>query len=220
MTPVKENRMKTFLREERAVAIMALLALTFAIFVSPVAATTEHCPDHNGHPGKVESVVDGDLNDITPAAGTMVCVKGSTDATGIIVADGETTLVDMLDNGHDVSYYIVYGTAPSQTPEPTPVITPEPTPVVTPEPTPVVTPEPTPVVTPEPTPAVTPEPTPAVTPDRSDPTRTFGPELTPPPTDTVDDAYLAMSTNPYIFVGAFLLIVAAIGYLIQSRRAR
>lgn len=85
-----------------AVAAAILFMLMFA---ASVKATTEHCPSGGV---KVESQVDGDLDLIVPAAGTLVCVKGSTDATGIVIADGETTLVDILDNGHNVSYYVTY----------------------------------------------------------------------------------------------------------------
>lgn len=116
------------------------VALTLLLFAlgggGPVSASTAHCPDHNGHPGKVEG---GDLNDIVLAAGTEFCVKGATDATGVLLADGETTLYEYLNNGHDVSYYVVYST-PSQTPQPTP----EPTIAPTPEPTETPSTEPTP----------------------------------------------------------------------------
>jgi uncharacterized membrane protein len=90
-----------------------LIACAALAFSAPAAAATEHCDDHNGHPGKVE----GANNDVVLAAGTVFCVKGSTEATGTLVADGTTSLFDYLGNGHDVSYYIVYET-PTPTTEP------------------------------------------------------------------------------------------------------
>jgi LPXTG-motif cell wall-anchored protein len=90
--------------------------VTAGLFIGgagPALAATEHCPDHNGHPGKVET---GDNNNVVLAVGTLFCVKGSNDATGYLVADGETTLFDYLDNGHDVSYYVVYETPDEEEP--------------------------------------------------------------------------------------------------------
>jgi hypothetical protein len=146
-------------------AVFILLVCAFAT-VGSAAGATEHCPDHNRHPGKVEG---GNLNDIVLEAGTNFCVKGSTEATGILVADGVTTLFDYLNNGHDVSYYVVYETQPTPTSTlntPTPNVTPTPTPEVTP------TPRSTPIVSGSPVPTSTPSEVPIT------------PELTLPPTDT------------------------------------
>ena len=91
-----------------------LTALSFAV---PVAAVVEHCPD--GWTSKDETGDDGDL---VLAAGTVFCVKGGTEATGILVADGETTLAEYLIaagiSGGE-SYFAVYPT-PSPTPSPSP----------------------------------------------------------------------------------------------------
>lgn len=111
--------------------------------------TTEHCPDFNS-PNKVESQTDGDLDGIVLPAGTKVCVKGSTVATGIVIADGVKTLYEILGIGKNVSYYITYTVTPTPTPT-----SPTPTPT-TPTPTPTET-ETTPV--PTETPSVTPTPT-------------------------------------------------------------
>jgi LPXTG-motif cell wall-anchored protein len=89
---------------------LLLLAATFGVVgvvgagATPAGAATEHCPDHNGNPGKVE----GKSNDVVLPEGTKFCVKGSTEATGELIADGETTLFQYLGIGQDVSYYIVY----------------------------------------------------------------------------------------------------------------
>ena len=91
----------------RTLAAVLSAAVLLVAFSAPVAAKSQHCPDKN-HPSKVER---GNMNDVVLAAGTIVCVKGSTDATGKVVADGIKTLEQILGNGHDVSYYIVYGTA-------------------------------------------------------------------------------------------------------------
>ena len=85
---------------------IVLLILLSQAGISGALAVTEHCPDHNGHPGKVEG---GNLNDIVLDEGTEFCVKGSTEAVYVQFADGQTTLVEYLNNGHDVSYYVVYG---------------------------------------------------------------------------------------------------------------
>lgn len=135
-----------------------MLAVMLVIFAVPsmVVANTEHCPSGGE---KVEAKGD-DLNDIVLDAGTLFCVKGSTDATGILEADGETSLVVYLDNGHDVSYYVVYEeeASSSQSPKPTPTmsVAPTPTPSVVPSMTPTPSVKPTPVVTPVATPTPTP----------------------------------------------------------------
>ena len=113
-----------------AVSILALGLLLVAFGVMPVAALTEHCPDHEGNPGKVQSVSPGDLDDVVLPAGTLVCVKASNLATGIVTADGEESLCDILieagiidgsgESCHNVSYYIVYEAEATPVP-PTPV---------------------------------------------------------------------------------------------------
>ena len=75
----------------------------------PAYAVTAHCPDHSSEDVvKIEAEEDGELDDIVLEAGTVFCVKGSTDQSGILEADGETTLFDYLDNGHSVSYVVIY----------------------------------------------------------------------------------------------------------------
>lgn len=95
--------------QKRTFIATAIVLVTIGILIAAAAAlgqATEHCPDHQGHEGKIES---GDLNGVVLDAGTEFCVKGATDATGKLVADGETDLSAYLGNGHDVSYYVVYG---------------------------------------------------------------------------------------------------------------
>jgi hypothetical protein len=68
-------------------ALLTTAVLTSVLLTPSTAwAATEHCPDGGT---KTEG---GNLNDIVPPAGAQVCVKGSTDATGIITADGTSTL--------------------------------------------------------------------------------------------------------------------------------
>lgn len=110
MRRTTELERPTVLASEGNRAVLGVLTTLMLVFslvalAMPAGATTEECPEHNGHPGKVES---GDLNDIILESGTSFCVKGSTDASGTLTADGETTLLEYLSNDHDVSYYVVY----------------------------------------------------------------------------------------------------------------
>jgi hypothetical protein len=90
---------------------LLLLAAMFGVVglmgagASPAQANTEHCPDHEANPGKVEG---NDNNDVVLPVGTEFCVKGSTTATIKLIADGETTLSAYLGIEKDVSYYIIY----------------------------------------------------------------------------------------------------------------
>jgi hypothetical protein len=81
-----------------------------------VSATTEHCPNHEGNPGKVEVASDfGDT--IVLPAGTEFCVKAAQQASGVLVSDGSPWTVTWLNQGGRVpgiSYYVVYG-APAPT---------------------------------------------------------------------------------------------------------
>lgn len=90
---------------------LAALILLFS-FALPVLAKTEHCPD--GWASKVET---GDMNSVVLDLGTQFCVKGSTGASDVLIANGQTNLYDYLDSGHDVSYYVVY-TTPKEAPSP------------------------------------------------------------------------------------------------------
>src|SRR5688572_26746660 len=99
-------------RRSAAGLIVLLLPLLMAVFAVPAAAATEHCPD--GWTTKDESGADD--NDYVPEAGLSICVKASTEATGVITADGTTTLQEYLFNagiidgsgeqGRDVSYWV------------------------------------------------------------------------------------------------------------------
>jgi hypothetical protein len=111
----------------RRVFGIAVLALGLVgLMGAPASAqATEHCPDHEGHPGKVEAT-NSELNDVVLPAGTLFCIKAGTDATsestGILESDGETTLCEYLiqagivdgtgEDCRDVSYYVVYEYAP------------------------------------------------------------------------------------------------------------
>lgn len=83
----------------------------------------DHCPggnEGNAPPsGEYEDVqkFEGEHNTVVPDAGTYICVKAGSYATGIIVADGTTSLRAYVeaagirvgnDNVPDVSYYVVY----------------------------------------------------------------------------------------------------------------
>jgi hypothetical protein len=154
----------------RAAAAATILALMLALAsLNGVAAVTEHCPAGGA---KVEAV-GSNLNDVVPAAGTQVCVKGSTEATGIVTADGQSTLYELLGNGHDVSYYVTYGgptSAPTDTPTSTPTAEPSATPTGTP------------------TPSASPSDSPGSSASPSAPTSTpTAPSPTQPSTDTQGD---------------------------------
>lgn len=90
---------------KRLTALSVLLLL-----IIPTVALADHgtlteqgnCPVS----GKVQSVVDGDLDDIVLAAGTHVCVKGG-QTTVLVTADGEDTLAELLGTGQNVSHYTV-----------------------------------------------------------------------------------------------------------------
>lgn len=168
---IQESKLKKFL-----VGLVILAAVLFAATsVNAAPPSGMHCPE--GWITKDESGADD--NNIVIEAGTLICVKSSTENTGILTADGETTLQEYLFNagivdgsgaaGRDVSYFVTY--APTETNEPTVPPTIEPTIAPTIEPTlPPVdpTPEPTVEVTPEPTVDVTPDPTPNPTLPASD----------------------------------------------------
>jgi LPXTG-motif cell wall-anchored protein len=99
------------MRKHRLLLLAAMFGVVGVAGASPAQAETEHCPDHEGNPGKVN----GTNNDLVLPAGTVFCVKGSVFATGIIPsADGVTTLYDYLNSDpdrekkYDVSYFVVY----------------------------------------------------------------------------------------------------------------
>lgn len=147
-------------------ALVGLLVLAALLLPTTALATVDHCPGHND-PANVKDESGADDNDVVPAAGTSICVKAGTGNTGVITADGETTLREYLfqagivdgsgEQGRDVSYWVTYPAAPTPTPTPAPTQTPSPTetPVPTDTPSPTSTPTPTettvPVITPIPT---------------------------------------------------------------------
>lgn len=132
--------------------IGAVVAIATLALMSGGAATAEpadHCPGANPNApalGDYTIVLDNDTteaypqedrNDTILPAGTLVCVKGGlAGATGIVEADGEQSLFDILGSGQDVSYYMTY-TLVTPTPTPTPTTSsPTPTPTTSsPEPT-------------------------------------------------------------------------------------
>lgn len=139
------------------IAIMAFALLATAAQAAP--PVNLHCPD--GWSTKDES--GSDDNDLVLAAGTTICVKAGTGNTGILIADGETTLQEYLfeagiidgsgEQGRDVSYWVLYGTQETPAPTPEPSATPEPS--VTPEPSESLSPEPSESITPLPDTAMT-----------------------------------------------------------------
>lgn len=198
-----------------AVALVAASIIALA-GASNTSAKTEHCPE----PSVTGHIENGSMdNDLVLPAGTVACVKGSTDAVSF-TADGVTDLFTYLGNGHDVSYYVIY-----QYPE----VTPSPTPTPSSEPTPEPSSTPSPTVEPTPSPSAEPSPTasPSTAPSPSTPVSTSSPaaslQATMPPTDTA----LAASSNVsgldvlvLWFVGgiAFIATLAFAGSRLNGRR--
>jgi len=184
------------------IALGSALTLTMllSLAVTPLGAfaLTEHCPDHNGHPGKVNSGSAGD--DVVLPAGTILCVKAGDHATGVEIADGSTTLKEYVeaagitvgnDQVPDVSYYIVYQSEPSE-----PAATGEPSDDPSSDPSsepsePAATGEPSePAATGEPSDDPSSDPSsepsePAATGEPSDDPAEPSPAMTPPPTSTL-----------------------------------
>lgn len=166
------------MRKLAEVAILGVLGIAmalviFALLFATASANGGLCPDE-GSGTKIESQVDGDLDDIVLDAGTLFCVKAGNTNTGVLVADGETRLCDYLDDcRHNVSHYIIYEEViPSFTPTPIPTGTP----------TATSTPSPTPTSVPTPTATATSTPTPTTTVPATSPTPTRSPSITPEPT--------------------------------------
>jgi len=114
------------MRKTLSVFAFLLLIAAWTLFpADPALSATEHCPNHQDG-GKVEGQNNVEVLD----AGTEFCVKAGTFATGLLVADGTTSLIEYVEdsgitvgNGNvpDVSYYVVYTTPePEPEPEPTP----------------------------------------------------------------------------------------------------
>ena len=156
----------------RLVAVAGLIAAGSLLGSTVGAQATDHCPDHQGHPGKVE-LTDDSTYSVTLPDGTEFCVKAGTGARGKLTSDGNEWTVNWLNRGGPtpaISYYVIYsepgdpgngdpgngdngnGNGPPEVeiPEPETPVTPEPETPVTPEPETPVTPEPETPVTPEP----------------------------------------------------------------------
>lgn len=114
------------MRNRKVLGTFILLASVLALTSVTVAAppTDLHCPD--GGSGHINIGAAG--NDIALPAGTTFCVKAGTGNTGLLTADGLTTLQEYLfqsgivdgsgEQGRDVSYYVTYTTGSTPTPEP------------------------------------------------------------------------------------------------------
>ena len=105
-----------------AAAVMLTGGLAFSSGVAQASAV-DHCPEHSNE-DNFKDQSGSSLNTKVLDAQTSFCVKGSTGNTGILIADGSTTLFAYLaefgvDNGGendpDVSYYVVY---PPEQPDP------------------------------------------------------------------------------------------------------
>jgi hypothetical protein len=114
-------------RAKGLIGLVAGVSLVAALAL-PAVAATEHCPD-GGTKTEANGGTQAAINALVLEAGTQVCVKAENEATGLVTADGSTTLQAYLyaagivdgsgQQGRDVSYYVVYGTAPSTDPSPT-----------------------------------------------------------------------------------------------------
>lgn len=158
--------------------LAATVALTAAFLIPTMAgADHNHCPDGGT---KVESGSAG--NDLVLDEGTRVCVKAgspqSNDSghgnTDIVVADGESTLQEILfdngikdgsgEQGRDVSYYVTYPPVTTTTTEPPTTTTTQPPTTTTTEPPTTTTTEPPTTTTTEPPTTTTTAPAPAPAP--------------------------------------------------------
>jgi hypothetical protein len=157
-----------------AVTVAAALVLTFVI-VTGSRATAAHCPD-GGTKIEANGGTQATINATVLSAGTQFCVKAGPGNTGILTADGETSLGEYAPGGKDVSYFVVY--APEVTPSPS-----EPSPTLTNSPSP----EPTssPPVEPSAEPSIEPSPEPSPEPSASSsPSQPPRPPTAPPSTVT------------------------------------
>ncbi len=82
--------------------IATLLFMGIMLIPLTALADQEVCPSE----GKVESVVDGDLDGIVLPAGVEVCIKAGT-LVVFVVADGVQTLVELIGNGKNISHYTI-----------------------------------------------------------------------------------------------------------------
>lgn len=112
---------------------IARAALTTALlFGGAGAALADQPADLHCPAGGVKVEANGGtqetINDTVLPAGTLFCVKAGPGNTGILTADGETTLQEYAPDGKDVSYFVVYTDEEEPTPTPTPSPSPEPEP--------------------------------------------------------------------------------------------
>ena len=94
----------------RIAALLTTVGLLLVMTPGLAAAKQEVCPEE----GKVESVTDGDIDNIVLDAGTLVCIKAGT-LVVTVEADGQATLAELIGNGKNVSHYTVIQEPPSTT---------------------------------------------------------------------------------------------------------
>lgn len=87
-----------------AIVGVATLAIVLGFGLAAYGNGQEVCPDP-----KIESVVDGDIDDVVLPAGTEACIKGST-VVVYVTADGESTLRELLGIDKNVSHYGILST--------------------------------------------------------------------------------------------------------------
>ncbi len=173
-----------------AFAFVLLIALAGAASVSATQPADMHCPD--GWVQKTEAPPAFDA--VVLPAGTQFCVKAANDNSGIVTADGTTSIggyITWLTNGGqtpDGSYWALYSEQPSTPPPPTP--------------------DPSPSASPSPSPSST--PTPTLTPS---PTHSLPPTATLPPTDTTASA---ASAQPASDTPVFTLLVIFLGWFMAG----
>lgn len=99
----------------KTLLLAALLIGAAPLMAAPASATVDHCPDHTD---PAYTKVSGGHRDHVPNAGTVLCVKAGTGNTGVITADGTTSLAGYLKaagivggdgEGRDPSYTVLYG---------------------------------------------------------------------------------------------------------------
>lgn len=188
---------------------LIVIALMFTAFG---AATTFAAPSPNSGqcPGATDPAntkIDTNDGSIVLAAGTVFCVHASNNNTGILVADGETTLDEyiaahIVNNGGQVpaiSNYVIYPAIPSSPPSTEPSSPPSSEPSQ-------------PVITPTPSVPASETPVSSVPVDET-------PTITPPLTDTASDSLLATSDNVLALVGVIALVslVLALAMLPKNR---
>lgn len=199
-----------------ALAVLSI-AMAGASNVFAVPPSDMHCPA-----GGVKDETGAADNGLILPAGTTFCVKAGTGNTGLVVADGVTTLQEYLvaagivdgsgEQGRDVSYFVVYEEVqPSTEPSSEPSVEPSTEPSVPPSAEPSATPSEAPSAEPSVEPSVTPSDEPS-------------PAPTLPPTDTAESATSRDNMGWWLFLLASGLTTAMWAYLarkdIRSRYRR